>query len=68
MLISAVIIAVASFHLIYGFRTGKVIMGTTWRATRAESPVAFWGMMLLCATWVAGGLYLGIIGIPDPDP
>jgi hypothetical protein len=64
LMLAAGIIAVGSFHLIYGYRTGKIVMGVTWRIARADNPIMFWILMIVSALVLAAGLYLGIVGLP----
>jgi hypothetical protein len=68
LILATVVIAMSSLHLIYAFRTGKVMMGSSWRMSRAESPVSFWSTVIVTILLLAGGLYVAIFGLPDrPD-
>ncbi len=68
LILAIVVIAMSSLHLIYAFRTGKVMMGSSWRTSRAESPVSFWSTIILTVLLLVGGLYVAIFGLPDrPD-
>ena len=67
LIFSTIIVAVSLFHLVYGFRTGKIIMEAGGPTTRAGSPILFWIMMIAGALTLVAGLYIGFIGLLDRE-
>ena len=67
LIFSTIIVAMALFHLVYGFRNGKILMEAGGPITRADSPIFYWILMIAGALVLVTGLYIGFIGIPDRE-